>query len=222
MEAIYGLPAAPSTVAPKRVLHETKPVVIQVYTSTKPAVPHRAWAAAALLLLMTGGLAWVMTTQRAQGLRLPRFQPPGWSISFQPPPLFKRGRILLTAIGPAYRFVALSADQAPMALTVIRVGLDRTDDSVVICERVLKTFFGRNNRWRSTSGFTDRTKKLGPLDAVELWDPTLGTNPSVIVRGTTLEDGDAYAVSLAVKGEIGQDLYALFEEACLSIEYHSQ
>ena len=212
----------PSTVAPIRDLHETNPVVIQVYTSTKPAVPHRAWLAAALLLLLTGGLAWIMTTQRRAGVPLPRFEPPGWSISFQPPSLFRRGRILLTPIGPAYRFVAYSTTRAPLLLTIMRVGLEPTDDPVVICERVLRTFFTLADGWRSASGLIDRTKMLGPLDAVELWDPNLSRRLSVIVRAATLDDGDAYAVSLAVEGEISADLYELFDETCRSIGFHRQ
>jgi hypothetical protein len=191
-------------------------VTIQLYSSTKPAIPHRTWISATSLLLAALILALIMTWQRAGGITAPRFEPDGWAISFQPPSGFRGGQGMLTPVGPAYQFGTLQDDGTAIILTVTRAGLDPTDQPLDICKRVFRTFLA-SGTWHGDLALTDETKKIGPLRAVELWDPDPSIN-NIIVRAATLEDDDAYAISLYVqKGEVEPAIYKLFEEACSSV-----
>ncbi len=197
-------------------------MTVQLYSSTKPALPHRTWISATSLLLATLILAFIMTWQRAGGSTAPRFEPDGWAISFQPPKGFRGGQGMLTPVGPAYQFGTLRDDGTAIILTITRAGLDPTDQPLAVCKRVFRTFLRSGDNWYGDLALTDDTKKLGPLSAVELWDPNPNIN-NIIVRAATLEDGDAYAVSLAVQeGEIVPAIYKLFDEACSSVALQTE
>lgn len=196
-------------------------MTIQLYSSTKPALPHRTWISATSLLLATLILAFIMTWQRAGGIPAPRFEPPGWAISFQPPSGFHSALPMLTPVGPAYQFRSLPDGGAAIILTLTRAGLDPTDQPITVCKRVFRTFLRSGDSWYGDLALTDDTKKLGPLNAVELWDPNPNIN-NIIVRAVVLEDGDAYAVSLAVQGGITPTIYEVFDQACSTVAMQSK
>lgn len=191
-------------------------MVVQVYSYTKPANRRRTLVASVGLLVAAGFLAWMMTASRAGGMALPRVTPPGWAISFQPPPRFHNDQYGDTPLGPAYQCGSFTPDGRVVLLEVYRLEEGDVPDALAACERVLQVFLPQPAPGVYSPNLTDFDKKLGGLDAVEVWNPFAS---GMVVRAAVLPSGDAYVVTLAVQGgEIGRDLYQLFEFACASIE----
>lgn len=191
-------------------------VVVQIYSYTKPASRRRTLAASSGLLIAAIALAWTMAAGRVGGLALPRVAPPVWVISFQPPPRFRNGQYGNTPLGPAYHCDSLTPDGRAVLLEVYRLDAGDIRDSEAACHRLLRAFLAQPRPGTYSPTLTRFDKKLGPLDAVEVWTPFAS---GMVVRAAVLPGGDAYVVMLAVQGdEIGGDLYQVFELACASIE----
>lgn len=190
-------------------------MVIALYGGEKPAVPRRTWVASVLLLVLTSALAWAMTKSRSGETLGPRLEPTGWSISFRPPRRFPVGEFGPTKLGTAYRFYRRTPEGGLAVLAVFRLEGTGISDARVVCERVLSAHTRLPTLMISASRLTRFDRKLGPLDAVEIWDPQL----AVVVRAAVLAGREAYAVSLRVEGRIDQCSYSLFQLICASGEY---
>jgi hypothetical protein len=191
-------------------------VVVQVYSYTKPANRRRTLLASLGLLIAAIALAWTMAAGRAGGTALPRVTPPGWAISFQPPPRFRNDQYGYTPLGPAYHCDSVTPGGRAVLLEVYRLEGGDVPDPLAACDRVLQAFLTQPAPGMYSPNLTRFDKKLGPLVAVEVWNPFAS---GMVVRAAVLPGGDAYVVTLGVQGgEIGQDLYHLFELACASIE----
>ncbi len=190
-------------------------MVIAVYGTEKAAVPRRAWFASILLLVTTSALAWTMTRSRSGEALGPRIEPAGWSISFRPPRGFPAGKFGPTTLGPAYPFYGRTPAGGRAVLALFRLEGAGVGDALAVCERVLRAHTLPPPLIVSVSRLTRFDRKLGPLDAVEIWDPL----PGVVVRAAVLASGEAYAVSLRAEGRIDQRLYRRFESTCASSEF---
>ena len=193
-------------------------MAIQVYSIEKPAVQRRALIASILLLLLASCLAAAMTWARSSDAPGPRVEPEGWSISFRPPRRFN-GTFGLTTLGPAYQFDGSARPEGVAILVVYRLGRRSADGARDVCERVLGAHFGPNLHPVGTARFAWFDRRLGPLDAVEIWEPLM----DVLVRAAVPERGDAYALSVAVRGgRISPETYRLFDQTCRSIEFRTR
>ncbi len=188
---------------------------VEVYSSEKPAVAGRALLAAILLFVFASGLALGMTLLR-DGVRLaPRVSPEGWSISFRPPRGYLMAPPSPTRFGVAVQFVGRTRSGGAVTLAVHRIENADSRDAEVICDRVLRSYVGLQMALGSLARQTRTDVKLGPFDAVEVWEPALG----VIVRSAAISGGYAYAVSLG-SADIEDDTepYETFELMCNSFE----
>jgi hypothetical protein len=195
------------------------PMVVEVYTGSKPAEPRRALIAALLLLAAACVVAWTMAAGRSGGALAPRIKPPGWAISFQRPARFRVGEFVPTPLGSVYRFIAFTPQRVPVLLAIHRMTLAPGTDPRTACDRVLRAYLGPRVSLWSPPAFTWFDKKLGSLSAVEVWDPLV---ESIVIRGTVLPSGEAYAVILSVRGRIQPELYRVFDRTCASIEHETK
>ena len=190
-------------------------MVIEVYSIQKPVVPRRALVASILLLLLASFLAVAMTWARGGDALGSRLEPEGWSISFRPPRRFS-GEFGLSGLGPAYQFYGSTKPEGVAILVVYRLEDTTPGSAREVCEQVLSAHIGLAMPPVGTARFAWFDRKLGPLDAVEVWEPLM----DVLVRAVALEPGDAYALSIGVRGgRISPDTYRLFDQICASIEY---
>ena len=194
-------------------------MVVEVYTGSKPAKPRRALLAALLLLAAACVAAWTMSANRSGGVLPTRLKPPGWAISFQRPARFREGKPLLTPLRSAYPFFALTPERVPVFIAIHRMELARGTDPRTACDRILRADLGPRVSFLDTTTLTWFDKKLGSLDAVEVWNPLI---ESIVIRGTVLPSGETYAVSLRTDGRIPPELYRVFERTCASIEYQTR
>ncbi len=190
-------------------------MAIQVYTSEKPAVSRRAWLASILLLAITSVLAWAMTQSRSGEVLGRRIEPAGWSISFRPPRAFPTGAFGPTELGVAYRFSGRTPGGDPALLSVLRLEGAGVGDGLTVCERVLGTLPQPPVPIVHLSRLTRHDRKLGPFEAVEIWDPQAG----IVVRAAMINSREGYAISLHAPGDIDQRSYRLFDATCSSIEH---
>jgi hypothetical protein len=190
-------------------------MAIQVYTSEKPAISRRAWFASILLLSVTSVLAWAMTRSRSGEVLGRRIEPAGWSISFRPPRALPTGAFGPTEFGVAYRFYGQTPHGDPVLLSVFRLEGAVVGDSLTVCERVLRAHPRPPLPIVHLSRLTRYDRKLGPFEAVEIWDPQLG----IVVRAAVLNSREVYAISLRAPGYIDPRSYRLFDSMCSSIEH---
>lgn len=188
---------------------------VEVYSSEKPAVAGRALLAAILLFALVSGLALGMTLLRKEVRLAPRIRPEGWSVSFRPPKGYLMAPPSPTRFGVAVPFVGRSRSGGTVNLAVHRVQNTDSRDAKVICDRVLRSYVGLLMPLGSLARQTRTDVKLGPFDAVEVWEPALG----VVVRAAAISGGDAYAVSLG-SPDAGDDAepYETFELMCNSFQ----
>lgn len=193
-------------------------MAIQVYSIERPAVPRRALIASILLLLLASCLAAAMTWARSSDAPGSRIEPEGWSMSFRPPRRFD-GTFGLTTLGPAYQFDGSARPEGVAILVVYRLEGTSAHGARDVCECVLGAHFGLGITPVERAHFAWFDRKLGPLDAVEVWEPVT----DVLVRAVVLEHGDAYALSVAVRGgRISPETYRLFDQTCSSIEFRTR
>lgn len=186
-------------------------MVIQVHTREKPAISRRAWFASILLLATASVLAWAMALSRSGEVLGRRIEPAGWSISFRPPRAFPTG-----AFGPAeYHFSGQTPGGNPALLSVFRLEEAVVGDGLTVCERVLSAHPRPPLPAVRLSRLTWYDRKLGPFEAVEIWDPQLG----IVVRAAVLENREGYAISLRAPGAIDPHSYRLFDSTCSSTEH---
>lgn len=190
-------------------------MLIEVHTREKPAVARRALACSIFLLVLATTLAAVMTWRRSGEPLMPRIEPNGWSISFRPPRSVEEGRFVLSEMGPAFVFYVRTQTGVRATLAVYRLLGAAVGDPQAVCDRVLHAQMPMPLHARGLLPLTWFDKKLGPHDAVEVWDPQIG----VVVRAVVLGNDHAYAVSLGLGGQpIKPDGYHWFESICDSIE----
>ena len=192
-------------------------MVVEVHTRKKPAIVRRVWFASLLLLAVACALAAAMTWSRSGQVLSPRVEPLGWSLSFRPPRNFRHGQIGPTRLGQAHLFFGQTEGGMEVVLGVYRMTKMAGEDAQAVCEHVLGVF---ERGLPSIGGMAPVTwfdRKLGPLDAVEVWDPLLG----MVIRATVLRNGEAYAMYFAVEGPIDRNIYRVFDLACDSVEYRS-
>lgn len=189
-------------------------MAIQVYTGEKPAVSRRAWFASILLLAITSILAWAMTLSRSGEVLGRRIEPAGWSISFRPPRAFPTGAFGPTELGVAYRFSGQTPSGDLALLSVFRLEGAIAGDGLTVCERVLRAHSRQRLPIVHLSRLTRYDRKLGPFEAVEVWDPQLG----IVVRAAVLKNRVGFAISFRAPGDIDPRSYRLFDATCSSIE----
>ena len=187
---------------------------IEVFVSERPAVRRHTWAASVLTLGVSVTLAAVMVWQRSGDLLAPRIEPHGWSVSFRPPRRARDPEFGTTILGPAYRFRGWSAAGRGVLLVVQRLEGWSVEDPLAACDLILRAYAAPVLAAGLPTRAVSFEKKLGPLEAVEVDDPALG----VVVRAAMLDNGEAYAVSLAVDGPARDERwYGLFESTCESV-----
>lgn len=192
-------------------------MVVQVHTSGKPASPRRALLATMFLLLLASILAAAMAWTRSMVTLGPWIEPEGWSIAFRAPRRFS-GEFGLTSFGQAYQFQGRVTPQAVATLVVYRVEAAGAGDASDVCDRILSAYL-IDLPPLSMSVQTRSDTKLGAREAVEIWDPVA----DILVRAVVVRPGEAYAVSLSVRGaSINPATYRLFDQTCASVEYRSR
>ncbi len=190
-------------------------MAVEVYTGVKLAIPRRTLFASIFAFLLVSLLAAAMTWTRSGDKLAPRITPEGWSVSFRPPQRFV-GEFGLTKLGPAYQFYGSTKEGVPATLVVYHLEGTWTGDAATACDRVLRAHIGPGSPPAGIARLTRLDRKLGTLDAVEMWDSLL----NVVVRAVVLEPGNAYALSASVHGApLDAESYGLFNHICASVEY---
>ncbi len=189
-------------------------MVIKVHTREKPAIPHRAWASAFVLLLLASLLAGVMSRTRAGDPLGQRIEPADWLISFRPPRGLGAWEFGATLFGPAFRFHCPTTEGRVATLVVYRIE-DRKVEPTAVCDRILRADLGLQPKPVGWQRFTGLDTQLGPFRAVEMFDPAVKR----VVRAAEFGSAGVYAVSLKVQGApIRSEVYRLFDQMCSSIE----
>ncbi len=190
---------------------------IEVFTSSKPALPYRALILSLLLFalacLLAGGMAWT----RSPELLGPRIMLPGWEISFRPPRQFMPGDRVLSELGPAVPFYARLVSGMTVEVVFRQIPVTPGTDTAEVCRRVLRS----GATWPLSPLLNPQPAEsigeLGQYDAVELQDPR------TVVRAVVLPTGHAYTVSLGVeRPPIDWRLYRLFDLTWRSIEFDAE
>lgn len=190
-------------------------MVIEAYTSTKPAVPYRGLTSAILLLSVSVGLAAGLTWRRGDGWTNDRIAPAEWDISFRLPRGFVPSSQSRNGMVLRYQ---QSTDGATAELSFWKMESGNGMSEARIAERIL----------RDGEGFFSgifgpppqrSIERMGNRRAIELRDPAL----PMIVRAVTLTNGRTYAVALRLTGwEQDAELYQRFDRACRSIEFSTE
>lgn len=187
--------------------------MVEVYAQTKPPVGRRAILAAAALLLIACALAWTMSRSRSGHPRRVRIEPAGWFISFEAP--FRRYQENRSETGYAFTFFERLPDNARIYIHFQRVRSDRGESDAEVADRVALSFAERNIPLLGYSSVFWFDRRLGPFEAVQVWNPSL----DVLVRLARVEpDDDIYAVAITGERRLDPELYALFESVCNSVE----
>lgn len=191
-------------------------MVIEAYSTTKPSLPYRGLLSAALLLLVTTGLAGGLTYRRNTAWSLDRIQPSGWDLSFRLPKGFvatsqsREGNVL--------RFQH-TEDGATSELSFWRLETNPGMTEVRIAERVLRDgegFFSFNILGPPPERSIE---KMGSRPAIELRESSI----PMVVRAITLKNGRSYAVALRLPGRVDDaEPYHVFDRACRSIEFGAE
>ncbi len=195
-------------------------MVIEVHVSGRSAKPRRALFAFIFLFVITCFLAAAMSWSRSSDILGPGIEPPDWSISFRPPKRFV-GEVGLTGLGPAFQFQGRVGSKAVATLVVYRVessGIPGAEDALGVCDRILRAHFGD----QPPSALMAQTRydvRIGPREAVEVWDPAL----DMLVRAVVVEPGDAYAVTFSIRdAPISPDTYSLFDQTCMAVQFRTR
>lgn len=190
-------------------------VAIEVYTTSRPAVPLRAWISSILLLISVCGLAGWMSWRRSGDSLADRVEPKDWYISFRAPTRFEP--LTPGATAPAYAIAYRTSTAAgEMAELVFRrIEAAQNLDAGEICNLLLRPHASLLLAVFAAPPIRT-TEMLGPLDAVQVHYPAI----PMVVRAIRLQNGSAYAVSLrVVGGPIDEPLYRSFDLACRSVDF---
>lgn len=187
-------------------------MVIEAYSTTKPALPFRGLTFAVLLLAVSAGLAAELTWRRGERWAADRLSPPGWDISFRLP----RGFVPASQNreGTFLRFQQ-STDGAVAELSFWK--MDSNDlTEVRIAERILRDGEGFFNLSVFGPPPQRSVERMGSRRAIELSDPDV----PMIVRAIALENGKTYAAALRLTdSDDDAELYHLFDRVCRSIQF---
>lgn len=194
-------------------------MAIEVYTTTKPAHPRRAVAASIGLLIVVALLAWTMAQDRAGHRPGQRIEPAGWSASFECPPEFQRYQVLPSTWGAIYRFYGRREDGSPRVLELQRIAAGHRNNPLTLYIHVVRMHLGVSVSPFDTLPCERHDKKLGPFQAVELWDPLL---PNVVLRVASVPTGESYAVVLIAGARIDPSTYTTFDDVCTSVQYQEK
>jgi hypothetical protein len=200
-------------------------MALEVYSATKPALPHRAWVAAIGLLALAVGLATGMTWRRTGARLAEPTSPEGWNMSFRVPREFALSDRETSTELSLYSYKLASPREFSAELAAWKVsGPDLS--ATEVCERILR----RNGRtWidrfsesfpslRSGPPATRSRELLGGREAIEVADPAL----SAVVRAVVTDDGAGYAISLRLSGvPLDENTYSLFDITCRSAQFRS-
>ena len=189
----------------------------EVYSTTKPPAPYRAWLIASFLLLLASVLAGDLV-HRGSGSWTAgdRIQPQGWEMSFRPPAQFEEVDPNPERFGATYLFRHRGSDGRQVELTFWRLRADEASAATVA-----RTIIEKSKSWFSMLLGPPPTKavgRLGDRDALEVLDPAI----PMILRTLVWESGWAYAVSIRAEGgPIDEGLYALFDMTCRSVRFRA-
>jgi len=190
-------------------------VAYEVYTTSLPAFPLRAWLSSILLLASVCGLAGWMSWDRSGDSLAVRVAPQDWDISFRPPRRFEPLKDALTtsANAIAYRTTTTSGEMAELVFR--RIEASQNFDADEICNRTLRPHASLLLAVFAAAP-TRSIEKLGPLDAVQVFYPGI----PMVVRAIRLQNGFGYAVSLRFEGSsIDEPLYRAFDLACRAVDF---
>lgn len=186
-------------------------MVVQVYTHTKPAMTRRALLGAFALLLAASILAFAMTRQRADRPVRVRIEPAGWAISFESP--FDRYIENPTRSGYAFSFPGRAPDGTKVVIGVQRIDARTIRDPAVICERAIGDYLHDRSAVFGSLPMIWPDCRLGPLPAVQVWEPGVGA----VARAAVTSPTEAYAVILMADRRIDEELFEVFNAACDSV-----
>jgi len=187
----------------------------EVYSTTKPAVPYRAWIAAICLLVLASALAADLVRRGAGSWSAgDLIQPQGWEMVFRPPAQFREVEADPERFGSVYVFRHTDREQRMLELTFWRT---RADDMSAgqVARLILDQLKAKS--WISLFLGPPPTRsagRMGDREAVEFLDPP------ILLRALVLESGWSYAVTLRVEdGLLDESLYAIFEMTCRSVRF---
>jgi len=199
-------------------------MAIEVYSTSKPAVPRRAIILSLLLLIFTSILATDMSCRRAKEVYTKRIRPQQWDISFQPPRGFLQGEMISTEIGQAIPFQFQLQPDVKIELTIWRFSIIPTSNPAELSQSLMRWLHAQST-WSllrlPKSGETPmkpRKWKLGNFVAYEIIDRRFST----VVRAGMFSNDRAYGVSMTIQGmPLDQVFYGLYEHTCRTIRLES-
>ena len=207
---------APESVRPGDL---TVSMVVEVYNASRKAEPRRILIAAMVLLGFSSALAATLTWHRAMHPLAARFQPAGWTISFEPPRGWAPGSLVPS--GPVTAMLFHGSTHVGKRANLAVWQLDGSDDYDLqtVCTLVLAQHRTPLLPQLRTSAQTGSAPKLGRFDA----DERGGKGHPAVVRAARASIGTIYAVSLSVENAlIDEQTYRLFDLTCRSIRDETQ
>jgi len=187
----------------------------EVYSTTRPASPGRAWLVALVLLAAAAALAGDLVqrgagTWRAGGL----IQPEGWEMAFRHPAQFEEVDPQPDQFNSTYVYQYRQRDSSVIELKFWRLQA-RDATAITIAHQIQE----KSKTWIGLlfgPAPTRAVGRLGDRDALEVVDPAI----SMALRTLVWESGWAYAVSIRVEGgPIDEKIYALFDMTCQSVRF---
>lgn len=190
-------------------------MVLQVYTSQKPALPRRAMIGSIALLVSACLLAATLTNRRTESLVDEPVKPPDWSITFRPPRLFQFMEQDQVKLGSIFVFSGKTRNGSQALLFAYQISPPMRADAADVCRTVLNETLWQEHRSQQRQTPEAIEELLGDLGAMQISDPTRG----VIVRATIVSKNEAYAIALQVHpGMLDSWAVDLFDQVCDSVQ----
>jgi hypothetical protein len=185
-----------------------------VYSSSKPAAPMRAWASSFGLLVGVTALAWSMTAGRTEGHLGAVESSLDWGFSFRLPVGFKPMDVKAFKDGTIRRYKSTHLT-FPLIFSVWSFEDAEKLTADRACDLVLKASSDSPRRAKTAGSVIGREAMVGGFPGKEVESPAL----AMVVRAVVT---DKYAVAFALNGiepVAVQRGYGAFDQSCRSVEF---
>lgn len=185
-----------------------------VHAPEKPAFRRRTIASAVALLVISTGLASTLSWSDRHQLAETVISPDGWSVSFRAP-AGARWVALRAELRDRFALLIPTPSGAFAKLRAFRVKQSAATDLQTKAEDILRSLPSLPPHAIGSLSVVWRDKKLGPYEALELWEPGIG----LVLRIARVRNGEIYAVSFGLlPSSIDPDSYGIFDQFCHWVE----
>ncbi|MCO6437954.1 MAG: hypothetical protein J5J06_12750 [Phycisphaerae bacterium] len=189
---------------------------VELYSTTKAAIPWRTFAGAILLLAATTLLALQLSLSRRADPLSFAISPPGWNASFRVPRGFEHTAPFRTTSAEIIRFTRPFEGSGEANLLVWKILEDPPLSPRDTARQIILFNSVMQGGLTGSKEMIEAERPIGSAGGIEL----LGGAGRTVVRVANLRNGGGFAVSLAVdQGPIPDELYDLFDELCRSFEF---